>query len=203
VAAWFASGVETWGQNRIGEGDLSALFATYRDLGVPEAVIDATAWAIKKEREPIFTVFPLLALTVDLPQVVNYQVQSIALVGDVPLCALDKFTRTGKAAIAELTRSSTAIAIPLNGVLPTRQWAAATGLGVFYSEGFLVTPKLEWSQSTAIERLGMEADFLRLGLPAEHIPQFLAVITAELPDLNRIRTRLLATVMPMTGGHHG
>ncbi len=203
VAAWFSSGVDHWQNNRIGDGDLPALLKTYRDLGVSDSVVDATAWAIKKEREPIFTMLPLLALTADHALVTAPTVLPIAMEGDVPLCALDKFSRTGKAAIAEFAVSSPATSKMLNDLLPFRHWSAATGLGVFYCEGFLVTPKLQWSQSASIERMGMEADFLRLGFPVQHITQFIDTVRIELSALNCIRTKMLATAMSVGGGYHG
>jgi hypothetical protein len=192
VAAWNASGVDSWPNRRVGPGDLPALLRTYQSLGVPEEILAGVAAAIRRVREPMFVIFPLLVLARDEGHIVDDPPPPLPMVGDLPLCALDKFTRRGKEAIARFASTTPSIMSALNDLLPYRLWAKATGFGVFYAEGGRVFPKLAWSQSAAIEQVGIEADFMSIGFPAEAITDFLALVEAELPHLNVIRTRLLS-----------
>ena len=194
VAAWYASGVDDWRLNRVGRGDLPALLQTYRTMGVPETIVAATAMAIRKVREPILLLLPLLSAYADPEpdRTSDILLPPMTLVGDLPLCSLDIFTRLGKTAISRFAKSNQAVGEALTPLLPSSRWAKAAGYGVFYAEGGLVTPKHTWWGSSTIERLGIEADFLPLGFPAEAIPGFLQVVAAELPDLNSIRKEMLA-----------
>lgn len=192
VAAWYASGVDHWPSNRVGRGDLPALLETYRMLGAPEHVLGATAMAIRKVREPIFTVFPLLAMIADRKTIIDIPPPPMAMVGDVPLCCLDGFTRTGKAAIKRFATANPAVSSMLNDLLPPMRWPAATAYAVFYCQSALITPKLAFKNAMAIEHLGIETDFLSVGFPDDAIPAFLKVVEAELPDLDSIRARMLA-----------
>jgi len=62
LAVWHSSGVGSWGEPRVGPGDLGALMRTYAELGVPERLLEALAVAIKKAREPFALLLPLLWL---------------------------------------------------------------------------------------------------------------------------------------------
>ncbi|OAN49411.1 hypothetical protein A6A04_19485 [Paramagnetospirillum marisnigri] len=193
VAAWNASGVDSWPNRRVGPGDLSALLRIYQSLGVKEEILGGVATAIRRVREPMFVIFPLLVLAMDKGHIVDNPPQPMPMIGDLPLCALDKFTRIGKEAIARFATTTPSIMAALNDLLPYRLWAKATGFGVFYAEGGRVFPRLAWSQSAAIERVGIEADFMSIGFPADAVTDFLALVEVELPHLNAIRTRLLSS----------
>ena len=200
--AWFSSGVDHWPSNRLHDGDLPALLKTYLDLGVSTSVVEVTAQAIRRQREPIFTLFPLLTLIADPVPSVEHPIHPMPTEGDAPFCALDQFTRLGKRAIAEWAKSNTVLATLLSELPTNSKKTAILGLGVFYTEGFLVSPKLNWSQSALIERMGMEADLMSLGLGAEDINRLIATVTAELPSLNIIRTHLLNVTSAIIGGSH-
>ncbi len=200
TAAWNASGVDLWPNRRVGPGDLPALLATYRDLGAPDAVLQATAMALRKVREPIIVMFPLMVMAAKQGGIVDKPLAAISMAGDVPLCALDVFTRLGKTAIAQFATTTPSICAALNDLLPYRLWAKATGFAVFYAEGGLINHRLEWPGGDAIERLCIEAELLPIGFPAACITDFISLVQTELPRLNAIRMDLLA--MATVGGGH-
>jgi hypothetical protein len=196
TAAWHASGVDLWPNRRVGPGDLPALFAAYRKLGVPEAVLEAAAMALRKVREPMFILFPLLILVLGLDSTVEDRIIPMHMWGDVPLCAVDLFSRMGKTAIASFAFSHPPIRSVLKELLPEKSWAKATSYGVFFAEGGRVNPKLHWLHSEAIERQGIEADFASIGFPVDAISDFIKLVEAELPLLHTIRIGLLEAAMP-------
>jgi hypothetical protein len=59
LAAWHACGI---GRERKKNGGLGALLQTYRTLGVPEMLVEATAIAASRTREPFTVVVPLIWL---------------------------------------------------------------------------------------------------------------------------------------------
>jgi hypothetical protein len=200
AAAWNASGIDSWPNRRVGPGDLKALLATYQSLGIDESVLEALAVAIRRVRQPMFVIFPLLVMATGDRQVLDTPLPPMPMIGDVPLCALDKFTRLGRDAITAWSASSPPLMTMLNDLLPHRLWSKALGYGVFYTEGGVVAPKLVWRDSASIERLGIEADFLSIGFPADAITDFLALVEEELPQLNAVRTELMQASRLATSG---
>ncbi|WP_112147289.1 hypothetical protein [Paramagnetospirillum kuznetsovii] len=196
TAVWHASGVDLWPNRRVGPGDLPALFAAYRKLGVPEAVLEAAAMALRKVREPMFILFPLLVLVMGQENAVEDRIIPMPTWGDVPLCAVDLFSRMGKTAIASFAFSHPPIRSVLKELLPEKSWAKAASYGVFFAEGGMVNPKLHWRHSEAIERQGIEADCASIGFPVDAISDFIKLVEAELPLLHTIRTGLLEAAMP-------
>ena len=63
VIAWYVSGMECSHEKRIGNGDLVGLMELFRQLGVPSELVDATARAAKRTREPITVMVPLVWLS--------------------------------------------------------------------------------------------------------------------------------------------
>jgi MgsA AAA+ ATPase C terminal len=50
LAVWHSSGVESWGEQPVGPGDLGALMRTYAELGVPERLLGASP---SRSRKPV------------------------------------------------------------------------------------------------------------------------------------------------------
>jgi hypothetical protein len=193
TAAWHASGVDLWPNRRVGPGNLPSLLTTYRKLGVPDAVLEATAMAVRRVHEPMLILLPLLVLVMGQESTVEDQALPMPMAGDVPLCAVDLFSRMGKAAIAAFVSSHPPIRSALKELLPEKSWNKAASYGVFFAEGGRVNPKLLWQHSQAIERQGMEADFQSIGFPVDAISDFVQLVEAELPYLHTIRIGLLET----------
>jgi len=191
LAAWYSSGVDHWRHHRVGPGDLPGLMATYQRMGVSPAVLDTTASAIRKVKEPILVMLPLLSTMATGGSITEATPPPTFLDDDVPLVALDMFCRIGKQAIAALATSSPKLRDFLYQHLPRRQWARAVGFALFYAEGGIVTPHLRWAQSMEIERLGIEADFATVGLPAGCIAELLALVREDISLLNHLRIRQL------------
>jgi hypothetical protein len=98
VAAWFASGI---GDGSAHKGDLGELLTVFRESGVPEDLVAATRMAAGRTREPITVMVPLIWRAADTSQrsVCDCPVPPLARANDVPLYALDMYTRLGREAI--------------------------------------------------------------------------------------------------------
>ena len=192
LAAWHASGVNPHRGQRVGPGDLAGLMRAYKELGVPEPLLEAIAVATRTTREPITLMLPLLWLTaaggetglVDLPLAPSI------LVSGVPLYALDKHTRLGRQALARFARESAEIAQFLSAHRLSFS-GGALGVAVFYAEGALTRPTLRWRQSAELTAIGVAADFHGVNVPAGVGETLVWLVRAHIVHLNAIRTRLL------------
>ncbi|MGE5548246.1 MAG: hypothetical protein ACM33T_15175 [Solirubrobacterales bacterium] len=193
IAAWYASGVEWGDENRVGKGDLSGLLATFRDLGVPDALASATVFAATRTREPITVMVPLVWLAAfegELPDVMGMPVPDAPSVDGVPMWALDKHTRVGKQAIHRFARECASVRACLEEFVPEHRHREAACLAAFYADAAPVSRRLAWSGAGALEGLGTENDLLLAGVASEGIDPLLATVRANLDHLNEIRTRL-------------
>jgi hypothetical protein len=61
----------------------------------------------------------------------------------------------------------------------------------FHVDAAPVSRRFEWTGSAELERLGVEADMAKVGVPREAIAPLLAVVRDNLDCLNAIRAELL------------
>jgi hypothetical protein len=66
----------------------------------------------------------------------------------------------------------------------------AAQMAAFYTDGYLVSRRLEWSLSRSLEALGIESDFSRVGVPPEAVASLRKVLRENLGRLNEIRWEL-------------
>ncbi len=193
VAAWYGSGVESWPERRVGPGDLEGLLRVYADLGAPDELLDAVRIAVRRTREPIVVLLPLvwLALSRESSDFVD-QPASAAHVDGVPLCALDLHTRLGRNAIAEFRRRSAEIAEFLDRRFSGFRAERALRYAIFFADGGLIRPRLLWKTGLQLERLGVAADFLSIGVDPGVGAELTELARRNLDELDAIRADLLA-----------
>lgn len=204
IAAWFGSGCDWYGVRRVGPGDLAGLLAAYGRLGVDPDLIAATRIAIRKVHEPI-TLMPglLSAEARGAPsEIVTAPAPPTTMVNGIPLHAYDRFTRLGKHALAIFASKNAAMRMVLDGFVPDRRWAHVTALAAFHSEGGRLYGKRRlWRDALALEALGQEADCLPEGIAADDFTRIIETVESQLPDLDRIRKRLLSEITPPAQAH--
>jgi hypothetical protein len=109
----------------------------------------------------------------------------------MPLFAFDKFTRLGLAAISAFVRESPEIRKALAATVPKPKWRAAVGMGLYYADSALLARRVRWLTGDEIEKLGIEADFYKVGVPLETVAPLCAAVAAHLDHFDDIRERLL------------
>jgi hypothetical protein len=193
VAAFFASGL---GSNSEGErikGDLSALFAAFAKLGLPDELLAATEMAARRMRETITVMVPLIWLQATqngAVRVSNDFVPKTEIVDEIPLYAFDKHTRIGKRATRELVGAETPLRDCLNKFVARSCWQAAAEMAAFYADAVPIARRLEWSLSHSVQALGREADFYKAGVPLVGITPLRSAMDSTLGKLNDIRREL-------------
>src|SRR5437764_81063 len=112
------------------------------------------------------------------------------IVAGVPLYAFDTHTRIGKRAIERLISENKPLRDCIVQFLARGSPRKAAEIAAFYADGAPVSRRLDWAQSDALERLGMEADFTAAGLRLEGIAPVHEAMTGALDQLNDIRAEL-------------
>jgi hypothetical protein len=176
---------------------------SYAELGVPEALLEAVATTIRRTREPPALFLPLLWLTAagSETKLARSSPPPSSQIDGVPLYALDKHTRLGRQAIGRFAKESTPIAQFLAEHDRSRN-AAALGMAVFYAEGALIWPALQWRGSAELAAAGVAADFHKVHVAAGVGEALIRLVRAHIADLDAIRSQLLrrALTHPPDGG---
>jgi hypothetical protein len=194
VAAWCASGIEWRDERRVGPGDLVSVMHVFRELGVPADLTSATHFAVRRTKEPIVIMTPLLwlASSKSAPvRVVDCAVPPVTMIGEAPRYAFDKHTWVGKAAIQRLARENEAVRDVLAAFVSPTKLNDAAAMAAYYADGAPVSRRYDWKGSTELERLGVESDLRRAGVAPEGIDPLLAVVHHNLDHLNALRCQLL------------
>jgi len=190
VAAWYACGI---GRERDKNGDLPALLHTYRELGVPEALIEATGIAAKRTNEPMTVTVPLIWLAAHAgpkPTIEQCPLPPLVCEGDIPLYALDEHTRLGRNAIFRFAQENAVVRHALESYALGSQRRAAN-LAAFYADAFPITPRLKWQGCVAAEEFGINNDFLIAQVSFEGIGPLLDLFRQNLGELNEFRREVL------------
>ena len=106
--------------------------------------------------------------------------------------AFDMHTRLGQAAIQKLIKESETLQSCLERSVAKHGWQKAAQMAAFYTDGYLVSRRLDWSLSRPLEALGIESDFCRVGVPPEAIAPLRKALRDDLGRLNEIRQQLWA-----------
>ena len=138
VAAWCASGIEWGDERRVGPGDLGSLMHVFRELGVPPDLTSATHFAVRRTKEPIVIMTPLLwlASSKSAPvRVVDCALPPVTMIRETPGYTFDKHTSIGKAAIQRLARENKAVRGVLAAYVSPIKLNDAAAMAAFYADG--------------------------------------------------------------------
>ena len=198
LAAWHSSEVESRGEQRVGPGDLDALMRIYAELGVPGRLLEAIAVAVKKAREPLVLLLPLLWLAAagSETELLDSPLTPSSLINGVPLYALDRHTRLGRQAIKRFAQGNARIAQFLTERGCGSGNDGALRMAVFYADGALTRPSLRWRHSAEVTAAGVAADFHKVHVAADVGAELVQLVATHIADLNAIRSQLLNRALP-------
>jgi hypothetical protein len=193
LAAWLSSGIQAYNGVRVGVGDLRRLSRILMELGASEDFVSSMRLAARRTREPLVVLVPLIWLDSrqDAPvRITNEVVLESPILDGIPPYAFDMHTRLGLAAIQRLTRESDHIRNCLEEFVPKPAWLKAVQMAAFYTDGYLVSRRLEWSLSRSLEVLGIESDFYSIGVPPRAVLPLREALSNEAGRLDHIRQAL-------------
>ena len=194
VAAWYASGM-SWGEERGEYGVLETLLEGYRQQGTPNDLVEAVATAAARTREPITVLVPLLWLEArasGFPRSIQAAVPPTRVEAGLPLYALDKHTRLGRAAITKFASENKAVRQFLKGHIDVARRRDAVLTAAFQVDATPVGKRLDWPASRGLEVFGRETDLLRAGVPLHAQEGLCKLVSDNLDHLNDVRAAVLA-----------
>lgn len=203
LVAWYVSGLDRVDEKRLGRADLVGLLKAYRMLGVSDRLVNATALAAKRTREPITILLPLIEIATrdyGRPFIRSEAMRHSPQISGIPAYTFDKHTRIGKRSISILVRENDEVRTCLEEHLPEFRHLGATAVAAFYSDASPVLRRLAWNQSETLERMGMEGDMAREGVPLSGVLPIVEAVRANLDHLDKIRARLFLASRPASGG---
>ncbi len=194
IAAWYASGIESWPERRVGRGDMIGLLQRFADEGAPAGLLEATRLIAKATGEPITVFLPLLwlALAKEQSTVVQTELPRSGEVDGIPLSALDLHTRLGREALSIFGRQNVEIATFLSDNLKGFRAVKALRYAAFFADSGLIRPRLIWRTGSEIERQGIISEFRSIKVDPTVGKQLIVLVREHLDELNGIRAGVFA-----------
>jgi hypothetical protein len=170
---------------------------TYAELGVPKELLEAVVVAIKKAREPLALLLPLLLLAVagSKTNLLDSPLTPSPLINGVPLYALYKHTRLGRHAIGRFAQENAEIVQFLTERDCNSGADGALAIAVFYADGALTRRTVQWPHSAGLTASGAAADFHKVDVASRLGAALVQLVAAHIADLNAIRRRLLSRAL--------
>jgi hypothetical protein len=150
LALWLSSGIEAYKAPRACAGDLSQLSRVLVKLGAREELVSSMILAAKRTREPMVVLVPLIWLESRLDRlakICSEVVLESPVLNGIPMYALDMHTRLGQAAIQKLIKRSETLQSCLERSVAKHGWQKAAQMAAFYTDAYLISRRLDWSQS--------------------------------------------------------
>jgi hypothetical protein len=193
LALWLSSGIEAYKAPRTGAGDLRRLSRVLVELGASEELVSSMILAANRTREPITVLVPMIWIESQqglVARVCNEAIPESPVLNGIPMYAFDMHTRLGQAAIQKLIKESETLQSCLERSVAKQCWRKAAQMAAFYTDGYFISHRLDWSLSRSVEALGIESDFCRVGVPPEAVASLRKVLRENLGRLNEIRWEL-------------
>lgn len=191
LAVWFGIGTDRYRSDALRQrgGFPEEVFATYKALGVPGDVLAISWIGHKKMSWPLAAFLPLVWLQTQgaAQQVISDAFPPRTMIEDAPSYALDTYTRSGKAAIRELLKTSKPLGRFLTPHASEKVWPKIVAVMLFRVEGGLMSNRLRWTEGDGIKA---SADMIVPGLDADAVPEGLDILRNDLPALDAIRQRI-------------
>jgi hypothetical protein len=194
LAFWFLAGTARYPMDGVlrRQGDLAAVWEVASGLGVPTDWLNLLDRAARRVNWPLAVLLPLAYVS-------KAGGTPIQLVKDtpfetwrnVPLYALDQYTRRGLVAIGRWLAGCPQLQAILRAAAPRPAWPKITRYAVFAAESQVCSRHLMWAEQRDILRRSMLAELTGRGLVAEYIDPLLTCATANLPALNERRREVM------------
>ncbi|MBL4783062.1 MAG: hypothetical protein JKX92_12545 [Porticoccaceae bacterium] len=202
LAAWYLGGTSRFRSPYLPNTPVEkdALWWIYEQMGTTHCLLEVIKQASKVMIDPFPLQFHLKHFeTKNLPsgEVKAHTVPKTEKINRIPLYALDRHTRLGKAALRILFKNSPALQDYLTKWLPKPLWKKNYEMAVFRVESAVINKELMFPGYQELDQMYLEAEFLSSDRPQEYLDGLLQLVRDSIPELNKIRTRIL---MDQLGG---
>ena len=189
VALWSFHGFLRDSSSKRRTADIAVAFELLDKAGVPPDVLDMCRTGYRRIRESLALILPLiLAEKPSGTMIVQDHLPPEAEFGGIPLWAVDKFTREGRAALGLFLKSGTPTARWISHNVPSTGRIEVLGRLVFAVEGGQMRNRLSWPLA---DRFRQTWQHQCLGFQCPDGAEALALLPEEIPLLNELRAKCL------------
>ena len=169
--------------------DIALAFDLLEQDGCPRDVLELCRLGYKRTREPLALIYPLILMCPPLKvEVLDDQFPAQEFKDGIPLWAVDKHTRQGKAAYAKFLETDTLTSLWIKENVPARSRLEVLGRLVFAAESGQMRHRLNWPFAEHL-RYQWQRHCLSFQCPDGAEP--LATLPGEIPLLNELRGKCL------------
>jgi len=174
--------------------NLHELMRVYRQLGVPDALVNTTAEASTVLRLPSIPLVPLvyLARRGCRSWISRMRQRQVPLVHRIPVYVLDGTTRIGRMAVRRFVVENSSVRRCLEEHVASFSRIAAAYLAAYHVDAVVLVKRSVWEQSDKITALGIESDFARAGVPFSSINPLVQTFRDHIAQFDAIRRELVA-----------
>jgi hypothetical protein len=187
LASWFLAGTARYPMDDVPrrQGNLAAVWEAARGLGVPADWLHLLDRAARRMPWPLAVMLPLahVSKATGTPNQLLHTAP-FETWRDVPLYALDQFTRRGRVAIGRWVAGCRELQEILEAAALRPAWPKITRYVVFAVEGQVCSCRLMWIEQRDVLRRSVLAELTGRGLAAEYMDPLLACATVNLAALN-------------------
>jgi hypothetical protein len=175
-------------------GEPALAFHVADELGACPTIIAISREGYRRTREALCLLLPLINaepsddIPAFTPTFTDDPLPIEAMAGSVPGWALDAYTREGKAALRRFLGTQAGLAIWMRRHLPAGERLPLIARVVFHVEGGQLINRHRTALSDALRRINVEE---ASGLPPEAMREAMALMQADLPILNVLRTEIM------------
>lgn len=171
-------------------GEPALAFHVADELGACPTIIAISREGYRRTREALCLLLPLLATEHgdETQSFTDDPLPPEAMAGPVPGWALDAYTREGKAALRRFLGTQAGLAAWIRNHLPAGERLPLIARVLFHGEGGLLINRHRTALSDVLHKINVEE---ASGLSPEAMREAIALMQADLPILNAIRTDIM------------
>lgn len=192
LAAWFAAGTTRWRSRHLPSrsGNANALFDAMLQSGMTEEPVEIAREGWRKLGEALCPFFALLTpiSPAERRDATDDHLPPEVYLGDLPGWSLDQHSREGRRALQRFSEGSSQTATWVRAHISPRQRISFLGGIVFRTEGGLLRSRLRWPLGDELRRLN---DLECAGVGCPDASEVLALMRADIPELNRVRAMVM------------
>lgn len=171
-------------------GHPQAMFEFLCERGLPHTLVEISREAYRQTGEVICAFLPLLWSAFEGSEVTTRsdQFPPETMISRIPSWALDKFTREGRAAMAQFLAGGSTTSQWLRSHIAIRDRMSMLGHALFRVESGLVKDRIIWPDSVSLRR---QADWNSFVVEPKEVVTLLDLLRADIDLLNEERANVL------------
>ena len=192
LATWYALGTghhpSPWLRPRRGEPNV--VFDQLCEMGLPHTVVEIGRELFRRTGEPLGPFLSLLApqRQVETATIADDDIPPATMIGQLPSWTFDRYSIDGLQCLKAFLHGNTETVRWVRSHVPATKRVDFIGDVCFRCEGQISKARLHWPTANELRRV---VDLECAGHGCNDASEIIALMTADIPELNRVRVELL------------